>query len=452
MNKKELKFIFAPVGVAIGITVFITLSVLISNKLHIQKLSELLPFLPNYIPVSIGIGILLLFFPIFIAGIYYLNRRGAVGQSDTLRTNGIYKYTRNPMYIGISMVIIGIGLLLLNTGVVLGGIVWFIITFFQCKREEKELLERFGKEYVNYKKRTPMFLPNIINFVNKDLNMLRKILKFTAIIIVILVIAIFIGEIISKLQFAKEIETLFSLSGNISNQAYNPTQIEDLPTPVKRYFNYSLNEGQKYISYLRLKHGGKFRTQPNQKWMTIKGEEYFTAEKPGFVWFGKVPLVSAKDSYYNGEGNLKIKLLSTIKLADAKGKEFDQGEIIRWLAEAPLFPTALLPSEKIKWEPIDNNSSKAILTDKNITVEGIFHFNEQGQIIEFNAKRYKDGDAFEDWGGYYRDYREIDGIKIPFSIEVVWHLEAGDFSYAKFNIEEIEYNKPLKFEQFYDKL
>jgi len=277
--------------------------------------------------------------------------------------------------------------------------------------------------------------------------MLKKILKVIAIIIAIILITIIIGGIISKSQLTKEIKSFFSLSGDISNNVYSSQQIKDLPESVKKYFEYSLSEGQEYISYLRLKHGGEFRTKPNQKWMPIKGEEYFTAEKPGFIWFGKVPLVSAKDSYYNGKGNLKIKLLSVIPLADAKGREFDQGEIFRWLAEAPLFPTALLPSEKLKWEAIDNNSAKAVLIDKDITVEGIFHFNGQGQITEFSAKRYRDeSKTFEDWGGYYQDYREIGGVKIPFNIEVVWHLESGDFSYAKFNIEEIEYDKPLKYE------
>ena len=162
MNKKELKFIFAPVGVAVGITVFITLSIQIAKIFEIQ-LSELLPFIPNYLVIGLGIGILLIFFPIFIAGIYYLNRRGAVGQADKLRTKGIYRYSRNPMYVGISMTIIGIGLLLFNTGVILGGIMWFILTFFQCKREEKELLQRFVQEYSDYKKITPMFLPSIFH-------------------------------------------------------------------------------------------------------------------------------------------------------------------------------------------------------------------------------------------------------------------------------------------------
>jgi len=96
---------------------------------------------------------------------------------------------------------------------------------------------------------------------------------------------------------------------------------------------------------------------------------------------------------------MKVKLLSVIKIIDARGKELDQGALVRWLSEAPWFPTALLPSEKLKWEPIDNDSAKVILTDKNLTVDGVFYFNEKGQITKFrtkdtNIKIWKNGQSF----------------------------------------------------------
>jgi len=43
------------------------------------------------------------------------------------------------------------------------------------------------------------------------------------------------------------------------------------------------------------------------------------------------------------------------------------------------------------------------------------------------------------------DYKEINGITIPTKVEVIWKLEKGEFSYAKFNVKKIEYNKPEKF-------
>ena len=109
-----------------------------------------------------------------------------------------------------------------------------------------------------------------------------------------------------------------------------------------------------------------------------------------------------------------------------------------------MFPTALLPSENLRWVPIDNDSAKVIFTDKNLTVDGIFYFNEEGQITQFKTKRYKDKNL-ENFTGYYSDYRAVDGMKVPFYLEATWNLESGDFRYAKFKVKKIEYNNPSKF-------
>ncbi len=256
------------------------------------------------------------------------------------------------------------------------------------------------------------------------------------------VLTIIASWFIFKDKQENDVDGLFSTLENSYN-VFTYEQIKTLPTPVQRYFRYSLAENQPYIDSVRLKHGGLFRLKEN--WMPITGEEYFTTQNPGFVWYGNVRLFSAKDSYYEGKGNLKVKLLSLIKIVDVEGKEVDQGELLRWLGEAVWYPTVLLPSENLKWVPIDDNSAKAILTDRNISVEGIFYFNEKGQMIQFKTKRYMDK-SLENWTGYYRDYKEVGGMNIPFEVEVVWNLGSGDFSYAKFNITKIEYNNPTKFE------
>jgi len=272
--------------------------------------------------------------------------------------------------------------------------------------------------------------------------MLRKICIIVGVVAVVLITTLITGNKMMKSELDEDLEKLFAASENISGKVYTSKQIKDLPIPVHRYFKYSLTENQPYVSYVRLQHGGEFKASKN--WASIKGQEYFTVQKPGFVWLGKVPLFSAKDIYFDGKGNLKVKLLSLIKIIDVKGKETDQGELLRWLGEAPLFPTALLPSENLRWETIDNNSAKVIFTDKNLTVDGIFYFNEEGQITQFKTKRYKDK-TLENFTGYCGDYRTVDGMKVPFYLEATWNLESGDFSYAKFKIDRIEYNNPSKF-------
>ena len=56
-----------------------------------------------------------------------------------------------------------------------------------------------------------------------------------------------------------------------------------------------------------------------------------------------------------------------------------------------------------------------------------------------------DVNNLETWVIKVSDYKEQNKVNIPTSFEVLWRLEKGDFSYAKFDITEIEYDIPEKF-------
>lgn len=137
---------------------------------------------------------------------------------------------------------------------------------------------------------------------------------------------------------------------------------------------------------------------------------------------------------------------------ERNSKELDESELQRWLAEAPWFPTALLPSRNLHWEEIDESSARVVVKDNSngltTTATAIFYFNEKGEIIEVNADRYRSVDnkySKQKWIGYYRDYKKIEGMMIPNEIEVAWRLDSKDFSYAKFRITEINYDDPSKY-------
>ena len=74
--------------------------------------------------------------------------------SDHLVTGGPFSFTRNPIYLGNTMLMIGIGLI--------AGIVWFILLApvaafvtqkLAIEREERHLEIRFGKKYRDYAKK-----------------------------------------------------------------------------------------------------------------------------------------------------------------------------------------------------------------------------------------------------------------------------------------------------------
>jgi hypothetical protein len=72
------------------------------------------------------------------------------------------------------------------------------------------------------------------------------------------------------------------------------------------------------------------------------------------------PLIStsAQDMYLNGKGNMHVKLMSAIKIVNAKGKEMDEASLMRYFNEMQWFPSSLV-SDNVTWEAIDANSARS---------------------------------------------------------------------------------------------
>ncbi|SFE88687.1 hypothetical protein SAMN05518672_111170 [Chitinophaga sp. CF118] len=279
------------------------------------------------------------------------------------------------------------------------------------------------------------------------LSMLEKspFMLITLSILIIFIMVLIIGEINLSLRFDKEVKELFSQSKSISNETFSYKQLSNLPEPVQRYFRHVLKEGQLYINYARLTHDGLFKTGLDKKWLSIKGEQYFTTENPGFIWKGKTTMFTARDMYIAGKGRLVVSLFSLFNIVNGQGEKFNQGELLRWLAESVWFPTNLLPSQKLQWTTIDNHTAKLTFKYNGLSIFYITTFNDTGEIIEIETKRFMGNGNMETWIGKLTNYKDLNGIKVPTIIEALWKLEEGDFSYARFNLKMIEYNKPEKF-------
>ena len=268
----------------------------------------------------------------------------------------------------------------------------------------------------------------------------------TIFLIPVLIITILIvAKILLATQFNNEIKQLFNQSNPVTGKTFHYELLFGLPEPVQRYFKYCLKEGQFYISYARLKHDGLFKTDKNKGWINIEGEQYFTMQNPGFIWRGVTTMFTARDMYIAGTGRLIVNLFSIFKILNKKGEKINQGELLRWLGESVWFPTNLLPDEKLKWTSIDFNTAKLTYTHSGLTVFYIVTFNEAGEITQLETKRFMGEENLETWIGKLSGYKNMNGIIIPTEIEAIWKTEKEDYSYAKFNVKKIEYDKPEKF-------
>jgi protein-S-isoprenylcysteine O-methyltransferase Ste14 len=80
--------------------------------------------------------------------------------TQRLVTQGPYAYTRNPMTLGALLMYLGIGVWM-GSGVVIALtliVISALLTYIYIN-ETRELAERFGEEYLEYRKRTPFLVP-----------------------------------------------------------------------------------------------------------------------------------------------------------------------------------------------------------------------------------------------------------------------------------------------------
>ncbi len=142
---------------------FFLIAAFYENKLLI---SSMLPFWDNLIVSYIGFVIYLSAGIFVIVGRVQLGKFGSgeliTEEDHKLKTEGVYKYIRNPMYSGALIAVIGFGLVFRSIiTLLIVSICYFILFKMRIDEEERLLYEAFGEEFTNYKKKSKKLIPFI---------------------------------------------------------------------------------------------------------------------------------------------------------------------------------------------------------------------------------------------------------------------------------------------------
>ena len=232
---------------------------------------------------------------------------------------------------------------------------------------------------------------------------------------------------------------------------YEARELEGLPAPVQRYFDLVIEDGQPVVAAVRVEHAGTFNmSETDEQWRPFTSSQQVVTQRPGFVWAGTIAMmpglpVQVHDAYLAGEGLLSPVLLGLVPLAEMhdSGGDMARGELMRFLAEAAWYPTALLPSQGVRWEAIDARSAAATLTDRTLSVTLRFLFSVDGLIESVAAEtrgRTVAGDVVPTpWEGRWWNYQEREGILVPIDGEVSWLLPEGRKAYWRGTITSLHY-------------
>jgi hypothetical protein len=237
-----------------------------------------------------------------------------------------------------------------------------------------------------------------------------------------------------------------------SPSRFDVRELGGLPAPVQRYFRAVLTDGQPIITAATLWMTGSMNLSATaEQWKPFTSQQQVVTRKPGFLWDARVAMfpgmpAHVEDSYIAGHGRLMAKVLGWFTVAQSEGQgEIARGELMRYFAESPWYPTALLPSQGVQWQAVDDAAATATMLDGPITLTMLFRFGDAGLITSVHADSRgagvgKDGRmVMRPWDCTLSDYRAQDGMLIPMAGEAAWVRPEGRKAYFVGRITSLRY-------------
>jgi len=231
--------------------------------------------------------------------------------------------------------------------------------------------------------------------------------------------------------------------------------IAHMPEPVQKYLRYVGVVGKEKVKGFSVRIDGSMKPDREKGWAGVNVRQYSFTDKITRLFFIKMNMsgmpVIGLHAYSDGKATMRVKIAGLFPVVDGKGAEMNQGETVTVFNDMCLLAPATLVDDRIEWEPIDELTAKASFTNEGITISAVLYFNEEGQLINFMSDdRYYSptGDTYERvrWSTPVSQYKNINGFNLPTYGEAIWNFPDGDFCYAKFYINDIQYN-PSHFSQ-----
>lgn len=176
------------------------------------------------------------------------------------------------------------------------------------------------------------------------------------------------------------------------------------------------------------------RNGPNGRWASFRAEQSISLSQPAFRWTAKtgpLGLVTVVDALRCGEPHLEAWALGVLTLARPPvTPALTKGELMRYLAELPWAPDALLHNWALAWQVLDPARLRVSVACGSGRASVDLHLGDDGMVAAVSAAdrpRMEGGGTVERaWWGRFSDYRSHAGRRLPFRAEVGWRLQNED--------------------------
>lgn len=196
--------------------------------------------------------------------------------------------------------------------------------------------------------------------------------------------------------------------------------------------------GKPKMSYMKINYQDvDFVFGQNKQMLKIDYTQYNFADEPNRIAYIDSSMYGIPfeglDTFLDGSGSMKGVLAKMFTLFDQKGEVMDQSSLVTCLSEILFIPSAAL-QDYVTWEAIDELHAKATISYFDITVAGIFSFNDAGEMLSFvtDDRIAVEANGLSEkikWSVTCDGYTERNGIKKPTAFKAIWNYPDGDLIY-----------------------
>jgi hypothetical protein len=199
---------------------------------------------------------------------------------------------------------------------------------------------------------------------------------------------------------------------------------------------------------------GKMRLSLESRlWLPFKALQTMSVTSCAFAWrarFRPFGYLAVTDALEEGLGRLDVTALGLISLVRTKpNAALTRGELIRYLAELPLAPDAMLHNHDLEWREVDISTIAVTAGAGETRCEVVFSLGPDKRIRSaFSADRSRSAKppyVPMPWRGEFADYRQQNGRWIPSAARVGWEIDGKEFLYWQGRIEHWEMSGNARF-------
>lgn len=222
-----------------------------------------------------------------------------------------------------------------------------------------------------------------------------------------------------------------------------------LPAPVQLYLRRANVIGRPRVHNVRARWRGVMRSKPSGAWMPIRAEQVDFFDEPSRIFLmeasrGGLPF-EALHLYIGSSATMRVRVGSLVDVVDARGPRMTRSETVTLFNDMCVLAPGSLVDADVRWTPIDDRKVGATFSNAGNTISAELLFSADGDLVGFSSNdrdQTDDGKTYRSlpWSTPLRDYRDFGGARLAAHGDAIWREAQGEWVYAQFELEEIQYN------------